>query len=169
MWVVSLLSLWYSAHDQSYKVTTSLACNLAPCDDDKCIISSCVLCMCVCAHACIHFKQHKEDQGVAQDHTIVTSHHVAHLVKISILLIGYSMSHGQVDQCITWDWGKAVGDGRLKGVCSMQVNDYSKIKLDASNWYCLLVPCMEQLKVFYCTFYVQHTHSEDYYDTDKQY
>ena len=34
MWVVSLLSC-YITHGQSYEVTTCLACNLAPCDDDN--------------------------------------------------------------------------------------------------------------------------------------
>ena len=47
---------------------------------------------------CIHFSI----QAIVQDHTILLSCHVAHLVKIPLLLVGYSASHVQLGEYVTW-------------------------------------------------------------------
>jgi len=79
-------------------------------------------------YPCIHFLQHEKDQAVttAQDHAIVLDPLpccVAHGRTPglnSMLLIGYSASHGQVGGCVTLEGGASATGQAVK----VKVNVY---------------------------------------------
>ena len=76
----------------------------------------------------MHF-MHQEDQAVTQNHAIVLGH-MAHLVKISKLLFGYSVSCGQVGGHDTWG---VVGLNKDPHVCAF-THAYLTLTIFSKCW-----------------------------------